>query len=109
MVDHSESAQRKRLERAWAQPTGWRYFSDVNNSVVGVWYIVAAFGLMLFGGALALIMRLQLTVPDNDLVSSGTYAQLFTLHGTVMMFLFAVPIFEAVAILILPAMLGAHT
>mgnify|MGYP000874458284 CR=1 FL=1 len=47
-------------------------------------------------------------MPDNDLVSSGTYAQLFTLHGTVMMFLFAVPIFEAVAILILPGMLGAR-
>jgi cytochrome c oxidase subunit I+III len=104
----SEPAQRARLTQAWEQPTGWRYFSDVNNSVVGVWYIVAAFGFMLFGGALALIMRLQLAVPDNDLVSAQTYAQLFTLHGTVMMFLFAVPIFEAVAILILPAMLGAR-
>ena len=108
MADRSEPAQRERLQRAWAQPRGWRYFSDVNNSVVGVWYIVAAFGFMAFGGVLALIIRLQLAVPDNDLVSAHTYAQLFTLHGTVMMFLFAVPIFEAVAILILPAMLGAR-
>ena len=76
----------------WAQPTGWRYFSDVNNPVVGVWYIFAAFDFILFGGALALIIRLQLAVPDNDLVSSRTYAQPFTLHGTAMMFLFAVPI-----------------
>ena len=106
--DNSGAAQRQRLERAWAQPTGWRYFSQVNNSVVGVWYIIAAFAFMLFGGALALIMRLQLAVPDNDLVSAHTYAQLFTLHGTVMMFLFAVPIFEAVAILIVPALLGAR-
>ena len=68
--DRSEPAQRKRLERAWAQPEGWHYFSDINNSVVGIWYIVAAFGFMLFGGALALIIRLQLAVPDNDLVSS---------------------------------------
>lgn len=102
------NAQEQRLAQVWARPKGWRYFSDVNNSVVGLWYISAAFAFMLFGGALALIIRLQLAVPDNNLVSAETYNQLFTLHGTVMMFLFAVPIFEAVAILILPAMLGAR-
>ncbi len=102
------AAQERRLAKAWAQPKGWRYFSDVNNSVIGLWYISASFAFMLFGGALALIIRLQLAVPDNNLVSAETYNQVFTLHGTVMMFLFAVPIFEAVAILILPAMLGAR-
>ena len=100
MTDNA--AEEKRLARVWARPEGWGYFSDVNNSVVGLWYIAAAFAFMLFGGALALIIRLQLAVPDNGLVSAETYNQLFTLHGTVMMFLFAVPIFEAVAILILP-------
>src|SRR5690606_3308303 len=59
-------------------------------------------------GVLALIMRAQLAVPDNDLVSAGTFNQLFTLHGSLMMFLFAVPIFEAVSILILPQLLGAR-
>ena len=103
-----KAAEEKRLARVWARPEGWGYFSDVNNSVVGLWYIAAAFAFMLFGGALALIIRLQLAVPDNGLVSAETYNQLFTLHGTVMMFLFAVPIFEAVAILILPPMLGAR-
>ncbi|MGB3335955.1 MAG: cytochrome c oxidase subunit I [Devosia sp.] len=103
-----KAAEEKRLGKVWARPKGWHYFSDVNNSVVGVWYIVAAFVFMMFGGALALIIRAQLAVPDNNLVSAETYNQVFTLHGTVMMFLFAVPIFEAVAILILPAMLGAR-
>ena len=98
----------KQLAKAWARPKGLAYFSDVNNSVIGVWYIAAAFAFMMFGGVLALIMRTQLAVPDNNLVSAETYNQMFTLHGTVMMFLFAVPIFEAVAILILPAMLGAR-
>ncbi len=102
------AAEEKQLAKVWAHPTGWRYFSDVNNSVIGIWYITAAFAFMLFGGVLALIIRLQLAVPDNTLVDSHTYSQLFTLHGTVMMFLFAVPIFEAVAILILPSMLGAR-
>jgi cytochrome c oxidase subunit I len=103
-----KAAEEKRLAKVWAPPGGWRYFSDVNNSVVGLWYIVASFAFMLFGGALALIIRAQLAVPDNGLVSAETYNQVFTLHGTVMMFLFAVPIFEAVAILILPPMLGAR-
>ncbi|MDP2086773.1 MAG: cbb3-type cytochrome c oxidase subunit I, partial [Gemmobacter sp.] len=96
------------LVKAWEPPAGWRGMSDVNNSAVGVWYIMAAFGFMVFAGALALIIRVQLAVPENTFVTSNTYAQMFTLHGTVMMFLFAVPIFEAVAILILPAMLGAR-
>jgi cytochrome c oxidase subunit I len=98
----------EQLAEVWAHPKGWRALSDVNNTMVGLWYIAAAFVFMMFAGVLALIIRLQLVVPDNDLVNSGTYSQLFTLHGTVMMFLFAVPIFEAVAILILPGMLGAR-
>ncbi len=103
-----KAAELAQLEKTWARPKGWRYWSDVNNSTVGLWYIATAFAFMLFAGALALIIRLQLAVPDNTLVSAETYNQMFTLHGTVMMFLFAVPIFEAVAILILPAMLGAR-
>jgi cytochrome c oxidase subunit I len=105
---NDQATGEKQLARAWARPKGLAYFSDVNNSVIGVWYITAAFVFMIFGGVLALIMRTQLAVPDNNLISAETYNQMFTLHGTVMMFLFAVPIFEAVAILILPAMLGAR-
>ena len=63
---------------------------------------------MLFAGVLALIMRAQLAVPDNDLVSANTFNQLFTLHGSMMMFLFAVPMFEAVSIILLPQLLGAR-
>jgi cytochrome c oxidase subunit I+III len=108
MTTEQQAAARANLEKTWATPRGWRRLSDVNNSTLGLWYIGTAFAFMLFSGALALIIRLQLAVPDNDLVTAETYNQLFTLHGTVMMFLFAVPIFEAVAILILPAMLGAR-
>lgn len=106
MTDKAQ--EEAQLAKVWEQPKGWRYWSDVNNSSVGVWYLCAAFAFMLFGGALALLMRLQLAVPENTLLSAETYNQAFTLHGTVMMFLFAVPIFEAVAIIILPAMLGAR-
>ena len=53
-------------------------------------------------------MRLQLAVPSNTFLSPETYNQIFTMHGTVMMFLFAVPAVEAMGILLLPQMLGAR-
>jgi cytochrome c oxidase subunit I+III len=100
--------QEQRLLKSWRAPPGWRYWSAVNNTEVGLWYTVAAFLFFLFAGVLALLMRLQLAVPDNDFVSAELYNQLFTLHGSVMMFLFAVPVFEAFSILILPQMLAAR-
>ncbi|MCF6370678.1 cytochrome c oxidase subunit I [Rhizobium halophilum] len=100
--------QEERLRKVWAAPKGWRYWSAVNNTEVGIWYTAVAFGFMLFAGVLALMMRVQLAVPDNDFLSATFYNQVYTLHGTAMMFLFAVPIFEAVAIILLPQMLGAR-
>ncbi len=96
------------LRAAWATPRGWRYWSAVNNSEVGVWYCLTALAFMLMAGIMALIIRLQLAVPDNDLVSADRFNQLFTMHGSAMMFLFAVPMFEAVSILLLPGLLGAR-
>ncbi|MGE0241206.1 MAG: cytochrome c oxidase subunit I [Parvibaculaceae bacterium] len=104
----AQAAQEERLRAVWANPTGWRYWTSVNNTQIGLWYAAAAFAFMLFAGILALLMRLQLAVPKNDLLSADMFNQAFTLHGTVMMFLFAVPIFEAVAIFLLPPMLGAR-
>ena len=101
-------AQEERLLAAWEAPTGWRYFSAVNNEFVGKWYTLTAFFFFCFAGVLALLMRTQLAVPENDFLSMEFYNQAFTLHGTMMMFLFAVPIFEAVAIIVLPELLGAR-
>ncbi|RDE06889.1 cytochrome c oxidase subunit I [Sphingomonas aracearum] len=102
-------AQEERLRAAWKPPEGWlRRWTDVNNNRVGVWYTLTAFAFMLFAGVLALIMRTQLAVPENDLVGPNTFNQLFTLHGSAMMFLFAVPMFEAVSIILLPQLLGAR-
>lgn len=106
--EEERAAQSERLRKVWENPHGWRYWTSVNNTQVGLWYASTAFIFLLFAGALALIMRAQLAMPDNDLVSADFYNQLFTLHGTVMMFLFAVPIFEAVAIFLLPPMIGAR-
>jgi cytochrome c oxidase subunit I+III len=102
------AAQEARLREVWRTPSGWRYWTSVNNTEIGLWYAATAFAFMLFAGVLALLVRVQLAVPDNDFLTAELFNQAFTLHGTVMMFLFAVPIFEAVAIYLLPAMLGAR-
>jgi len=107
-TDHEKISEEAQLRAVWANPRGWRYWTSVNNTQIGLWYGSAAFGFMLFAGLLALLIRAQLAVPENDLLSAEAYNQVYTLHGTVMMFLFAVPIFEAVAIFLLPPMLGVR-
>ena len=103
-----QRTQEERLRRAWAVPKGWRYWSEVNNTHVGIWYTATAFAFLFFGGVLALLIRIQLAVPDNDFMSADRYNQVFTVHGSVMMFLFALPSFEALAVIFLPQMLGAR-
>ncbi|HEY0941050.1 MAG TPA: cbb3-type cytochrome c oxidase subunit I [Steroidobacter sp.] len=98
----------EQLQKVWKRDRGWRALTQVNNTVIGLWYIGAAILFLVLGGILALIMRTQLAVPGNDLVGHDLYNQLFTMHGSVMMFLFAVPVIEAIGILLLPAMQGAR-
>lgn len=98
----------EQLQRVWRRPSGWRALTVVNNNYVGLLYIGTALLFFLLAGLLALVMRAQLALPDNDLIGHDLYNQLFTMHGTVMMFLFAVPAVEAMAVLLLPNMLGAR-
>jgi cytochrome c oxidase subunit I+III len=96
------------LRRVWLRPRGIRALTVINNNYVGILYLGAAFVFFLLAGILALLMRVQLALPQNDFVGPELYSQLFTMHGTVMMFLFAVPAVEAMGILLLPNMLGAR-
>lgn len=100
--------EKAELLRIWYAPTGWRWFTAVNNTTVGLLYIGAAFTFFILAGLVALLMRTQLAVPENNLVSQDLYNQLFTMHGTTMMFLFAVPAMEALGVLLLPQMLAAR-
>ena len=99
---------RRRLEQAWAAPRRFALLTEVNNSTVGLLYIGTGLVFFLAAGVLALLMRIQLAWPDNTFLDAATYNQFFTMHGTVMMFLFAVPIVEAFAVFLLPSMLGAR-
>ncbi len=98
----------ERLETVWRTPTGWRFFSSVNNTNIGLLYIGTALLFFLLAGVLGLLIRTQLALPDNGFLGAETYNQVFTMHGTVMMFLFAIPVVEAIAVYLLPNMLGAR-
>ena len=98
-----------RLSKAWASKSGlWGALTTVDHKVIGRRYIVTAFVFLLLGGILAIIMRLQLAQPDSKLLTPELYIQLFTMHGTTMMFLFAVPVMEAFAVYLVPLMVGTR-
>ena len=96
------------LKCAWEPPKGWRVLSAVNNTHVGLFYIATSLLFFVLAGVLGLMIRAQLALPGNALLSPQLYNQIFTMHGTVMMFLFAVPVVEAIAVYLLPGMLGAR-
>ena len=104
----AQRANWKRLERVWEPPKGWRIFSAVNNTYIGLFYVATGLLFFVLAGILALIMRTQLALPENKLVGHELYNQLFTMHGTIMMFLFAVPVVEAMSVLLLPSMQAAR-
>jgi cytochrome c oxidase subunit I+III len=98
------------LERTWSDPPGLLgWISAVNHKSIGKRFISTAFAFFVAGGLFAFAMRLQLAKPENGLMGPDLYNQLFTMHGSTMMFLFAVPVMQAVAVYLLPLMLGTRT
>jgi cytochrome c oxidase subunit I+III len=98
-----------RLEKTWRREPGlWGWLSTVDHKEIGVRYIVTAFVFQALGGLLALAMRAQLAAPESGLIDPDRYNQIFTMHGTTMMFLFAVPVMEAMAVFLIPLMLGTR-
>jgi cytochrome c oxidase subunit I+III len=98
------------LEHTWADPRGFSgWFSHVDHKSIARRYLVTAFGYFLLGGILAALMRLQLSRPDNAIFGPDLYNQIFSTHGTTMMFLFAVPVMQALGIYFVPLMVGARS
>ena len=85
---------------------GW--FQATTHQAIGRRYILTAFLFLLVGGVEALLMRIQLAKPDNTFLGPARYNQIFTMHGTTMMFLFAVPVMEGMGIYLVPLMLGTR-
>ena len=90
-------------------PTGiWGWLTTIDHKKIGVLYGVTAFILFLTGGVEALLMRLQLAGPEQNLVSPEVYNQLFTMHGTTMIFLAIMPMGAAFFNYIIPLQIGAR-
>jgi cytochrome c oxidase subunit 1 len=81
--------------------------TTTDHKVIGNLYLVTSFLFFIFGGILALIMRANLAQPGSKVVSDDTYNQLFTMHGTIMLLLFATPLFVGFANAIMPLQIGS--
>ncbi|HEX5514005.1 MAG TPA: cbb3-type cytochrome c oxidase subunit I, partial [Gammaproteobacteria bacterium] len=102
-------ALHRRLLASWRlRPGLWSWLVEVDHKSVARRFIVTAFVFLALGGLSAVFMRLQLARPENSLLGPDLYNQLFTMHGTTMMFLFAVPVMEAFGVYLVPLMLGTR-
>src|SRR5215216_4916298 len=101
--------EREELEKTWSPPRGLRgWFTDTDHKAIAKRYIVTAFIFFVLGGIEAALMRIQLAFPENHFLNPDRYNQIFTTHGTTMMFLFAVPIMTAFGLYFVPLMVGAR-
>ena len=106
--DLSPVALHKALDRIWGTPPGWAQLAAVNHNIVGKRFMLTALVFFAIGGLLAMLIRTQLASSESAFMDAEQYAQVFTMHGTVMMFLFAIPFFEGGAMYLLPKLLGTR-
>jgi cytochrome c oxidase subunit I len=83
------------------------WLSSTDHKVIGYLYLITSFCFFLFGGILAMIMRAQLMGPNNHIVSEQQFNELFTMHGTIMLLLFATPLFVGFTNVVMPLQIGA--
>jgi cytochrome c oxidase subunit I len=89
--------------------TGWTsWITTTDHKRIGIMYLVLTFVFFILGGTEALLMRLQLSQADNTLLDPKTYNELFTMHGTTMVFLFVVPVMAGFGNYLVPLMIGAR-
>jgi cytochrome c oxidase subunit 1 len=86
----------------------WNWLTTIDHKKIGILYLVTAFVFFLLGGLEALLLRVQLGSPDNTFLSAEAYNQLFTMHGTTMIFLVVMPLSTGFANYLLPIMVGAR-
>jgi cytochrome c oxidase subunit I len=99
VVAHEVPRQRK----AWID-----WVTTADHKKIGILYMVTAFVFFLVGGVEALLIRIQLGAPDNTFLTPEKYNQLFTMHGTTMIFLFVVPMMAGFGNYFVPLMIGAR-
>ncbi|RUO31480.1 cytochrome c oxidase subunit I [Aliidiomarina sedimenti] len=101
-------SKHQQFEKVWGNLPGWGQLAAVNHTSIGRRFMLTGAAFFIVGGVLAMLIRSQLALPAQELLSPDVYAQVFTMHGTVMMFLFAIPILEGMAIYLIPKLIGTR-
>jgi cytochrome c oxidase subunit 1 len=96
-----------RAERSWWQVI-WEWITTVDHKKIGILYIATAIVFFVVGGIEALLIRVQLAVPESALLTPQQYNELFTMHGTSMIFLAVMPLNVGLGNFIVPLMIGAN-
>ncbi|MDQ3243781.1 MAG: cytochrome c oxidase subunit I [Gemmatimonadota bacterium] len=95
-------------ESAYGQTGVWSWLTTVDHKRIGILYLFTAFAFFIIGGLEAVIIRAQLQGPNGQLVSAEVYNQLFTMHGTTMVFLAIMPLSAAFFNFLIPLQIGAR-
>ncbi|GHG30874.1 cytochrome c oxidase subunit I [Paracoccus aerius] len=99
----------RQMDRIWSDLPGWRgSVASVNHGTIGLRFMATSFLFFSIGGVLAMLIRAQLATRDGAFLDTQLYNQIFTMHGSIMMFLFAIPMLEGLAMWLLPKILGAR-
>src|SRR6266851_3703889 len=96
------------FERPRAETGFWSWVSTVDHKRIGILYGTTAFTFFLMGGVEALLMRSQLATPNGKVLTANEYNQLFTMHGTTMIFLVVMPVAAAFGNYLVPLLIGAR-
>ncbi len=84
------------------------WLTTTDHKKIGYLYLITSFAYFLIGGVMALVIRAQLAAPGLDIVQTKEqYNQLFTMHGTIMLLMFATPLFAGFANVLMPVQIGA--
>ncbi|MGH8431132.1 MAG: cbb3-type cytochrome c oxidase subunit I, partial [Solimonas sp.] len=98
----------RELTAIWATGPGLQRLASVNHSVLGLRTMITAFVFFVIAGLLGMLTRVQLATPRAAFMDVETYNQVFTVHGSMMLFLFAIPMLEGMAVYLTPKILGAR-
>src|SRR5271167_3059460 len=98
----------RQLAAIWATGPGLQRLAAVNHSVIGLRFMATAFVIFAIAGVLGMLTRVQLATPNAGFMDPETYNQVFTMHGSMMLFLFAIPMIEGVAVYLTPKILGTR-
>ena len=104
----ADEAEQELLEVWEDEPGIPGFFSTVDHKRIGIRYVYTSFAFFFVAGLTALVMRAQLTSPNSHILSPETYNQLFTMHGTTMIFLFNTPVLAGFGNYLIPLQLGTR-